>query len=353
MLKQDMKSQQITIGKNHSDVIKILKIRPRFWRLLWLPWWYNMNILYLNHNIRKALTENPPGPFCLQHARLLSGCYCDRKYIDVMLEHMRADIESGEEKMWIQAYLDVGLTLCDLGYSSEGISYIEKAVDLEKLPDRRNQYILQLCYRLRDEARYEKIIELAKTLVNDDPRNPVAKMVLVKAYIDAGRFNKEHIDIRKLVTEYPNAFGFLLGVLYFSSKDFKAASDAFDKYEVNRRIGFWLIEYDYKKAAAYYYSSQQDKCNRQAMKIRRRMKWDGFYRLDAIEKAGIERIPAIDEIIQSDEVDNVFLNKEKISHYFKTICHIMRLWIEHHWYIIILFLLVMLFLLIKLARYLL
>lgn len=331
-----------------------LRCRPRLREMLWLPWWYMPSIEYLNKNVRRARKENPPGPFCLVHARLLAACYCDRKYIDVMLEHASFESKPVEEKIRIQAYLDIGLTLCDLGYSSEGISHIEKAISLEKRPDFRNGYILHLCLRLYNEARYEEVIELAKTLLHDDPRNPIAEMLLQKAYTDAGRFDEEHhADIRDLVRECPRDFGFLLPEFHFSLKDFKAASDAFDKYDINRRLCLWLPEYDYKKAVAYYYSDQQHKCRSQAARIRRRMKWDRFYRLDAIEKVGIERVPAIDEMIQSNEVDNVLFDTERISHYFKTLRHFMYLYIiEYRWYIIS-FLIVLVYFLAKLARYLL
>jgi hypothetical protein len=347
-----VKLQQSTIEGNHSDVLSLLKICPRFWQLLWLPWWYDINRLYLNVFVRKARKENPPGPFCLAHARLLSAYYCDRKYIDVMLKHARVAIETGEEKRWVQAYLDVGMTLCDLGHFSEGISYIEKAIALEKRPSFRNKCILHLCYRLSSESKYEKAVELAKTLLNDEPKNSIAKMVLVKASIDSGMLKGEYANIRELVTEYPKAFGFLLAEFHFSLKDFKAASDAFDKYDINRRLSFWLAEYDYKKAVAYYYSDQQDKCKRQTAKIKRRMKWDRFYKMDAIEKAGVERVSAIDKMIQSGEVDKSIFDREKTLHYFKTIGHIMRLYLEFRWYIILL-LIVLIFFLVKLRDYLL
>lgn len=285
-------------------------------------------LLYLNHNIRKALKEKPPGPFCLEHARLLSGFYCDRQYIDIMLEHAKDIIEPSKKKMWAQAYMNVGLTMCDLGYSRDGISYIEKAISLEERPDFKNRYILLLCYRLSNEACHEKLIELAKTLVNDEPQNPLAKIILVKAYIDDKRFDEAKANIEDIVKENPKAFGFLFAELYFSLKDYKAASDAFDKYDINRKLYFWLPEYDYKKAAAYYYSGQQEKVRKQDKKIRRRMKWDRFYRLNGIEKFGIEKIPAIDEMIESGGIDNIFIDTEKISHYFKTIQHLVFLYIK-------------------------
>ena len=301
-----------------------------------LPWWYCGNIVYLNNNIRNARKENPPGPFCLEHARLLSGCYSDRKYIDTVLEHAGFEIKTGQEKKWIQAYSDIGLTLCDLGYCSEGIPYLEKAIDLEKRPEFRSHLTLLLCCRLNDKASCKKRLDLAQTLANDRPTDTNVKALFAKACIDARRFDDAEKAVREIVKKYPKAYGFLLAELRFSSRDFKAASDAFDRYKIGRGLRFWWAEYDYKKALAYYYSDQQDKSRRQAMRIRRRMKWDRFYKLHDIENAGIERVPAIDEIIESDEEDNVLFDVDKISHYFRAIHHITRLYILKYLHIILL-----------------
>jgi tetratricopeptide (TPR) repeat protein len=329
-----IKSEPTPIGPKHPDVLELLETRPRLPQLLWMPWWYNT--LPPSFFRRRAEKENPPGHSCLTHARLIAAWYGDRKYIDTVLQHVEFEVRPGQETMWIQAYLDVGATLCDLGYSSEGIPYIEKAIALEDRPGFRNNYIAVLCYRLSNEGSNEKVVQLAEAVLTDEPENIIAKLVLERAYINTGRYDQEHTDLTKLVTQDPQSFGFLLAELYFRLKDFKRASDAFDRYEIHRRLHFWLPEYDYKKASAYYHCNQQDKWRDQALRIRRWMKWDKFYRLDAVDKAGIERVPDIDQVIQSDQVDNILFDADKISHYLKTIRNIIRFHIKHHldhnWY---------------------
>ncbi|MHC4474715.1 MAG: tetratricopeptide repeat protein [Planctomycetota bacterium] len=330
------KSEPTPIGAKHPDVLELLEICPRRTNLLCLPWWYN--VMPPDYIRRRAQRENPPGPFCLAHARLLAAWFGDRKYIDTVLQHTVFEVKPGQKTVWIQAYLDVGATLCDLGYSSEGIPYIEKASSLEDRPDFRNSCIVYLCYRLSNEGSDQKVIDLAETVLADEPENRIAKLLLERAYINTGRYDKEHTGLAELVTRDPQSFGFLLAELFFALKDFKRAADAFDKYEIHRWSHFWLPEYDYKKASAYYHCNQRDKWRAQVLRIRRRMKWDKFYRLDAIDKAGIERVPDIDEMIQSDQVDNILFDPDKISHYFKTIrygiCPGIKHKLDHSWYTI-------------------
>lgn len=352
-MKQDMNRLRIAIPAKHPDVLKLLKIRPRWRQLLWLPWWYNAQTVYANSIRRKAKKENPPGPFCLAHAQLLAALRCDRKYIDVALEHVHFDTQCPDPRPWIQAYLDVGLTLCNLGHCRDGISYIEKAIALETRPDHRTRMKTWLCFRLNARVNPEKTLKLAEALANEKPEDTVVKAVLAKAYMDARRLDEAEDVIKAIVKEHPTRFGFLMAGLHFVRKDFQATMRAFDQYKIHRVLHFWLPEYDYKKALAYHYCNQRDKCRDQALRIRRRMKWDRFYSLDAIEKAGIERVPAIDEMIQSDEVDNDLVDTERILHYFKNVRRIIHLYIiEYRWYIIS-FLMVLLYFLAKLARYLL
>ena len=338
-----MKSQRTAIGANHADVLGLLKIRPGWRQLLRLSRWNSMQTV-LSHSIRrKAQKENPPGAFCLAHAQLLAACACDRKYIDLALEHVHFDSQCPDPRPWIQSYFSVGWTLCDLGHCCDGISYIEKAIALETLPDERSRMKMWLCFRMNAQVNSEKMLKLAEALANEKPDDRLAESVLAKAYTDAGRFDEAEDVIKAIMEELPTTFGFLLAGLHFARKDFQAAGRAFDQYRIYQILDFWLPEYDYKKAVTYYYCNQRDKWIAEALRIRRRMKWDKVYRL-AIDKAGIERVPDIYQMMQSDQVDNNLFDADKISHYCKNLRCIMRLYIETRWHIILLLVVIAIFL---------
>ena len=351
-MKGHRRYQRPAVQKKHADMLRLLKARPKLSEMLRLPWSYTGHTVLANTIRKKAKKNNPSGPYCLAHAQLLTACRCDRKYIDVALEHVVFDTQCSDPRPWIQAYFDVGLTLCNLGHHRDGISYIEKSLSLETRPDQRTLIKTHLALRLNARANPQKTINFVEALASEKPEDTLVKAVLAKAYIDAGRLDEGEGVAKTLVKEHPARFGFLMAGLHFMRKDFQAAMRAFDQYPISWVLHFWLPEYDYEKAVAYYYCNQHDKCRAQALRIRRRMEWDKLYRLDAIEEAGVERVPAVDEMIASNESDNLFFDWDKSLHYSRAVLHITRLYAAEHWHVLFLVFAVLVVLLSKVTRYL-
>jgi tetratricopeptide (TPR) repeat protein len=352
-MKRHSEYKRSLFREKHPDILKLLEIRPSLLEMLRLPWWYNRHVAIANSIRKKAKKENPAGPFCLAYTQLLAACYCDRTYIDVALEHVHFNTRCSNPKQWMQAYLDVGLTLCNLRYQCEGISYVEKAISLETRPDYRIRMKTWLCFRLNAQMNPEETLKLVEDLASEKPEDTVVKAVLAKAYLDTGRLDEAADVIKTLVEETPTRFGFLMAGLHFARKDFQAAMRAFEQYGIHRRaLHFWLPEYDYKKALTYHYCNQRDKCRVQALRIRRRLKWDKFYRLDAVEKGTIERVPAVDEMINSNEPDNAFFDWDRISHYWAALRCIAMLYVAEYWHILVLLFVVLVVIFRNVARYL-
>ncbi len=313
--------------------------------MMHLPLWgYGCHILFemgwKSETVRKITFDG----FSAAHARILTACYGDRSYIDAVL---RNELKIEPKCRLLQTYWDIGATLWDLGYD-DGVAYMEKAIGLEDRKDYKNNLMLIFCLRLNNRTVESKKHEFLKELVDDMPEDTNVKSLLVRAYIDAGRFNDANKLIEELTTaEPPEVYGHLWAELYFAQKDFKAASDAFDKYEISKSLYFLTAQYDYKKALAYYYSNQIDKCRKQALKIRRRKKWDRFYRLDDLENNGISRESFIDEIINFATRDNYFFDRDRINHHCRMLGCILWAWIRRHPYLAITILVIVIFLLLR------
>jgi tetratricopeptide (TPR) repeat protein len=311
-----------------NKIDALLQIRPSVWQLLRLPWWYPTQVVHMRDVQKNAIKEVQPGPFCIEHTCLLSAHFGDRNYLDTVLDRIECRIETGQEKHWIQAFCDVGLTLYDLGYRDDGIRYLEKAIDLEQRPNSKHHLKRQLGFRLNDSESWQKRLQLAQALVTEDPDDTNAKALLAKACIDLETFEEAQRTVEELMKDYPRAYGFLLAELYFAQRNFASAASAFERYEIPWVLHFWLAQHHYRKGIAFYYTAQEGRWREQALKIKRRLLWDRFYNLNDLEDAGIERIPAMDEVIESKESDKILIDTEKAAHYLRAICHMMRL---HFW----------------------
>jgi len=274
---------------------------------------------------KKAKVEKPPGYFSVEYACFLAACFNDRRYIDDVLKN-GFDIGAIKEKTvsrQVQVCMDIGLTLCDLGYYVDGVKYLEKAVELapddNENPRIKIDKILPtwlLCFRLNNKADRDKRLKLIKALENKNGEMDT-RGILVKSYIDKKMFSEAIEILKSFAKEDLKGYGFLWAELYFAQGDFKTSADAFEKYAFPKPFHFWRAQYDYRKALAYYYSNQIEKCRKQAMKIRRRKNWDRFYNLEELEDVGIKREKFIDEIINSDLPDKFYIDIERIDHYVR------------------------------------
>jgi len=182
---------------------------------------------------------------------------------------------------------------------------------------------------MNNQSQWQHRLNYAIALAELYPDEPIIHGVLCRAYIDLKIFDKAEYLLRKLV-DHSCEYDVLQAELSFSKGDYKAAAEAFDKYQLHDYYHFWRPQFDYKKALAFYYSGQTEKWQKQALKIRRRAKWDRFYGIDDIEDEGIKREPEIDTIINSDERDKCFIDTERITHYLKALCYITKAYFIRH-----------------------
>jgi tetratricopeptide (TPR) repeat protein len=338
----------MVVEQTKQDIRRLLRKRPGLWDRMNLPiWGYNNHIFFEMGRNCKELQKAMSGNFPVIKACLLTACYCDRKYVDAVLNSITID-NIKDEKQRLQAYFDIGMALYDIGYA-DGIKYIEKAIELENRENYKNTMLWAFTSKLNGKINMEKKIALAEKLIldrNKDYEKSNTEAVLAKAYIDIGKFDDAEKIVKKLVSEKGNeCYAFLLAELCLAQKDFKAATAAFEKYSFPRSMYFWRAQYDYKKALAYYYAGQTEKCREQALKIRRRSRWDRFYRLEDIEDNGIKREPFIDEIISSDARDICIVDLDRINHYRRMLSTVFAAWIKWHPYLVAIILIALIFLL--------
>ena len=317
-----------------KDVTLITTKKIRYRHLFRLPYAWYRHILPLFTNIRKNIKKkNPEGKFLLAYAVFLSVCFCDRKFIDIALNNI------GQEKfpvnIELQNLLYIGSALYDLGYRDEGIMYFERCLDLSlnQSHSTTDMFACLACCRMNNKTHWKRRLDYAIALTKQDPDESIVHGLLCRAYIDLKNFDKAEDLLKKLI-EHSYEYAVLYTDLSFSKGDYKAAADAFDKYQLHDYFHYWRMQYDYKKALAYNYSDQPEKMRKQALKIKRRLKWDRFYRTDSLEEEGIKREEAIDSIINSDELDKILIDPEKIRHYVKALGWILYYWFISYWYAI-------------------
>lgn len=333
-----------------------LQKRPRFRDMTYLSCWYRCHIKLVGIYRKKAKREEPPGYFSMEYACFLAACFNDRKYIDDVFKY-GFDIRMIKERRLVQICRDIGWTLCDLGYYEDGIKYLEKSVELcpddNKNAEIKNAKIFStwvLCFRLNNKADRGKKLEFIKALENKVGKLDVGKeedmfIILVKTYIDKKMFNEALELLKGLTKEDLKDYGFLWAELYFAQGNFKVSADTFEKYTFPKPFHFWRVQYDYKKALAYYYSDQIEKCRKQAIKIRRRKKWDRFYRLEELGDIGVKREKFIDEIIGSDLSDKFYIDMEKIDHCVRASAYIIWCYLLRWQYPIMVIIAIIIFLL--------
>jgi hypothetical protein len=274
----------------------IFSIKISLWRTILLPFWWHRTIVGQWYPGKTKTVKNiPKGIDFLNYSAQAAIYLFDRHFIDDALKEV--DINQLSVKCQWQAYLDIGMALYDLGCRDEGIEYLDQAVTIERSLQKKTctaQYLL--CYRLNEQAYWDKRLEYAQSLNEQSPENSSTKVILTKAYIAKKMFNEADEIIQELINVY-NGYKVLLADLYYEMRDFKKVAPIYDKYRLGKGDDFWRVNYDYKKAVAYYKTNQTEKWQRQARKIGRRMTWDKFYKLDYLEREGVERIEEIDKVI--------------------------------------------------------
>jgi tetratricopeptide (TPR) repeat protein len=311
--------------------------QPGFRDIIDLPKWYKCSIECAHDDRKKAKQENPPEYFSIEYACFLAACFRDRKYIDdVFNRGFKIETIKGKTaSRQVQVCKDIGLTLCDIGYHEEGIKYLEKAVAL--VPDNTDNPRIKfdkvlstwlLCLKLNNKEDWDKRLEYIKAVENKFGRPYVDKTgmsmawFLVKTYIDKRMFNEAEDILKKVKDEDLKYVGFLWAEFYFAQGNFKTSADAFEKYVLPKDYLIWRSHYDYRKALAYYYSGQTEKCRKQAIKIRNRKRWDRFYNLEELEGVGIKREKFVDEIINSASPYKFYLDTERIKNYIRVAAYV-------------------------------
>lgn len=298
----------------------ILQKRIRPWHIIGLPLWW-LTCIQDNANLYwKKAKRNPSSYYIIQYGAFLSICYNDRTFIDEVLDE-DLDARVDRAKIPAQIYCEIGMALFDQGYKTEGLSYLEKAAKI--CPSSEYTYTWLFCTRLNRINDWDKRLKFAERLAKCDPDEHNAIAMLLKSYIDKKLYDQATDLIEKVIGEQ-NDYSFMLAEFNFAQGNFKAAAEAYEKYKLPTLCHFWRPQYNYKKALAFHYSDQPKKMRNQALKIKRRLKWDRFYRLNDLEDEGIQRETVIDEIINSDEPDRILIDPEKASHYLKAIAFILK-----------------------------
>jgi hypothetical protein len=282
------------------------------WDAILFPFWWYRTIINLWHPFAvTAIKKSPKSIESLNYSIWLSVCHCDRRYIDDIRSEV--DIDQMSSGCQQQAYFDIGMALCDLGYRDEGVDSIIRAAAInDGLPGISRAIHYQLCCRLSEKKYWAKRLECAFSFNERFPQNKeLTKRMLAKAYIDLGQFDKAENEINELVKlrSYNNIFW---ADFYYSQGDNKSAAEIFKKYKLDDSQDYWHAQYDYKEAVAYFNADQWERWQKKAKAIGRRLAWDKFYNLDYLESEGVERIAEIDIVIDASRNQKRLIYPDKM-----------------------------------------
>lgn len=316
-----------------DDITLITKKNVYCWHFLKLPsaWYRHMLPLYTFFR-KNAKSKNPEGKLLIEYAVFLSVRFYDRRFIDIALN--TTEQEEFPMNFEIQKHLSVGSALCDLGHKDEGIEHLKESLDLFLNRNHTNgsSFAYLACCRMNGQTHWKHRLDYAIALTERYPDEAIVHELLCRAYFDLGFVDKAEKLLKNLMEESSEA-GFLQAELSFSKGDYKAAADAFDTYQLHGYYHFWRMQFDYKKALAYHYSGQPEKCREQAIRIKRRLRWDKYYRLSDLDDTGIERVAEVDAIINSKQDDRLLIDPEEIHHYLSAFGWMVHYWFMRRWYV--------------------
>lgn len=313
--------------------MKVFRKRIQPWHTFGLPCWWYATVLRLSSKARNsALATREHGLEYVTYCIHLSICLRDIHCIEHLLQTV--DITRFSVRLRWQALLDIGLALYDLGDRERGIVYLEQAATLSLDYQQEvgpNAYIAlwALSSRVNEKNYNNKRLQYAQHFDKLYPNNVNAKTAMVHAYIALEMFDDARSIIDDLVASHRSYSVYLAG-LYYAKKDFQQASSIYDEYKLPTAEDWWLAQFDYKKASAYYRTGQGTKWKKQVRRIGRRLAWDKFYTLDYLESEGVERIPEIDNYISSVRPRWLVFDSERMGQYLRRLPRIV--WTTLLWY---------------------
>jgi len=326
----------VVLSLLEKNMAKLLRKRIWLWHIFHLPlWWCKWIVIDGDRLRQKAKLEDSLGSYSLQYSAFLAVCFNDRSYID---ETWRKSNHIQNIPEFIQADIHTltGAALYDLGHKISGLDHLEKAVRMCPTDGSNPAKAFSLVFvaRLNNANTVDKRLEVAERLVKYSPNDTDCNLMLCKTYIDKKMFGK----FDELIDHCVKKYGFLLAEYHFAKGNFKAAVEAYEKYKLPDLFHYWRAQYDYKRALAYHYCDQPNKTRKEALRIKRRLKWDRFYRLSDLDDIGIERVAEIDSIIYSDQDCRLFFDPEKAHHYLRAFGWILHFWLMRRWYVVSIFL---------------
>jgi tetratricopeptide (TPR) repeat protein len=260
------------------------------------------------------------------YACFLSNCSHDRNFLDAITVNQGLCPDPWTDEYALVQH-QIGRALCDLGFHADGIRHIREAITHDT-GSGRYLYWAQLARYLNTAADVTERLWLSENLLLElqEKYKDEYHAIRARAFIDAGRLD----EAAALVPKLPSIFRFVEAELYFAQKDYQRAAAVFAVCGVSGWFYWWRPQFDYKEALTYFYLGQTDKCRRKVLAMRRRSKWDRFYRLQDVEQFGAKREPFIDDILNSDGPDNCLIDREKWAHYRRMFPPVLKGWMRGH-----------------------
>ncbi|OHB56111.1 MAG: hypothetical protein A2Y07_01170 [Planctomycetes bacterium GWF2_50_10] len=324
---------EFAVNYNMTQIVDKNK-KARLLQIIELPVpWFGLHIQdYMRASQNKDTTMISVRRNCLK-----ALVFANREYIDQIIRNISA-LETSQISY---IYSEVGWTLCNLKYFDEGIKYLELAYEKEVDEQKQFSLALMLSWRLNSARTWPKRHALATQLITKYPDNANVALVLAKDYITQCKFE----DASIIVDNLPDEYRFMWAEIYFAQQKYGVAKSNFEKFKMPDSLFFWKFEHDYKKALAYYFSGDLVNCRKQAFKIKYRISWDKFYCFSDLEEMGIKREPFIENIINSQKSNGIYIDTDRITRCTRNLGYIVWGWLRVRPYLITVILIVLLFLL--------